>query len=154
MQTVEMRKNPETCDEAMDIMGYIDITDFVKDEGYGMYYCVNIPFVYGYSYDDVIYHGYLEYDRYASWDIVVVEEDDTLPIRELNLKIGLANTRSTEAEPKEYNIKIGNNGVKSKSQGQVNGQILYALDGVDRTPGNVKQEIKLNEITDSGEKKI
>ncbi len=96
--------------------GYIDITEFVAKEGYGWYYVCNIPYFYNTQ----------TVDQYASWKIIVIEENENLPIKALSLKLGGELASSTTIT---VDINVG--GIKSKSKGDVNGQILYSIDGGD-----------------------
>lgn len=63
---------------------FFDVTDFVKSQGYGTYTGINIP--YTNIADDA--KKTVTSDLFASWKLIVVEEDSTIPTRQLQLKLG------------------------------------------------------------------
>ena len=98
--------------------GYMDVTEFVKDQGYGWYYCCNVPY---------LWTGSFSADQYAAWKLVVIEESPTVPLRALTLKLGL---QKSDSDP-GTSIEINSKDIKTKSEGEVTGQILYSLEGAD-----------------------
>ena len=98
--------------------GYMDVTEFVKDQGYGWYYCCNVPY---------LWTGTFSADNYAAWKLVVIEESPTAPLRVLTLKLGLQISSSDPGT----SIEINSKDIKTKSEGEVTGQILYSLEGAD-----------------------
>lgn len=97
---------------------YVDVTDFVKEQGFGKYEGWDIPYVTkpkNYSSDD-----------YASWRLIVVCEDADLPIRMLRMKMGSGSTTS-----KTISLKLDGNGFVTKSTGDVTGQIIIGGGGGD-----------------------
>lgn len=63
---------------------FFDVTDFVKSQGYGTYTGINIP------YTNIANDAKktVTSDLFASWKLIVVEEDSTIPTRQLQLKLG------------------------------------------------------------------
>ena len=101
--------------------GYIDVTEFVKDQGYGWYYCCNVPYYYSNSFSS---------DQYSSWKLIVIEENSDLPLRALTLKLGYKSTSNNSAA----SVAINSKNIMTKSEGEVTGQILYSLEGADISP--------------------
>lgn len=59
------------------MLGYVDITEFVKDQGYGWYYC-----------GGTTVKSNRSDDKFTSWRIVVIEEGESLPVKNLKLYLG------------------------------------------------------------------
>ena len=106
---------------------YMDVTEFVKDQGYGWYYCCNLPYVY--------HTDGFGTDQYSSWKLIVIEENADLPLRALTLKLGY---RTTASSGTTATVSVGINAkdIMTKSEGEVTGQILYSLEGADIGPNN------------------
>lgn len=109
--------------------GYTDITDFVKDNGYGTYYVADIPF------DN--WSGE-KGDTFCSWNIVVIEENDDIDIRALKLRMGFSMTRGEyDYESKgerpilTLGLSLADSGLQSKVSGDVKGQLLCNWAGSD-----------------------
>lgn len=94
-----------------------DVTDFVRSQGFGKYEGWDIPYLPRPS-------KYL--DQNASWKLIVICEDEKLPVRMLRLKLG---SRSTSG--KLLSVSIDGNGIKTKSDGNVTGQIIIGGTGGD-----------------------
>ena len=96
-----------------------DVTNIVQAYGYGNYYVANIP-----EYHTIDAGG----DNVCSWQLVVVEEGDDFPVRAMTLKMG-ATWRFGDANYGDSSYLDTNvsfvNGIKSKSSGNVTGQILF-----------------------------
>lgn len=108
--------------------GFIDVTDFVKECGYGWYYCCNIPYVKSGP------------DSYAGWRLIVIEEDETLPLRKLELQLGCL-----EGGSKKTILTIKGDGLRTISSGNVTGQLLYGFFNEDpllSTPDVIKMKYK------------
>lgn len=94
-----------------------DVTDFVKAEGFGAYQGWDIPY----------YNRKIpEADQVASWKLVVVCEDDSLPFRMLRMKMGSMSSSGTT-----INVAIDGAGIKTKANGNVTGQIIIGGTGGD-----------------------
>lgn len=97
---------------------YTDVTDFVKQQGFGKYEGWDIPYV---------TKGKNHYgDDYAAWRLIVICEDPNLPIRMLRMKIGSGSTTG-----KTITLKLEGDGFVTKSSGNVTGQIIIAGGGGD-----------------------
>lgn len=94
-------------------LAYVDITDWFIENGYGWYYVCNIPFV-------------RTDDTSADWKIIVIEENEKLPVRMLRLQFGSATTKSSY----KYLVLDGD-GIVTKKNGTVTGQLLYNLSNGD-----------------------
>lgn len=99
-------------------VGYMDITNFVKEQGYGWYYCCNIPYQANSAVTD---------DQYASWRLIIIEENKDLPLRALSLKIGTAGL----AGGNSLSVEINKAGIKGLAENSITGQLLYSVDGAD-----------------------
>ncbi len=115
-------ENVRECTGTDRYAGFMDVTEFVKDQGYGWYYCCNVPY---------LWTGNFNVDQYAAWKLIVIEESSDIPIRALTLKLGL---QQSSADP-GTSIEINSKDIKTKSEGEVTGQILYSLEGADTDPG-------------------
>ena len=94
-------------------VGYIDITDWFKENGYGWYYVCNIPYV-------------KIADTSADWKIVLIEENEKLPVRMLKLQFGAAFTTN------DYKyLTVEGDGIVTKKTGNVTGQFIYNITNVD-----------------------
>ena len=92
---------------------YLDITDWFNENGYGWYYVSNIPYA-------------KDADTSADWKIVLIEENEKLPVRMLKLQFGSAYTGS------DYRyLSIEGDGIVTKKSGNVTGQFLYNITNVD-----------------------
>lgn len=113
--------NVSNIDNKQRESGIIDVTEFVKENGYGWYYCCNIP-----------YTDLEMWDCYASWKLIVIEENDKLPIRLLKLDIGNCITSRSET-----NLEVSEKYLYTKKQGQVTGQFLFSIAGTDIGNGSI-----------------
>lgn len=101
-------------------IGYIDISNYIKENGYGWYYCCNIP-----------YKNLNEYtDTSADWKIVTIEENPDLNTRTLKLQLGFqcGNFKDTW-----YSATINLENITTKKTGNVTGQFLYNITNCDGT---------------------
>lgn len=96
-----------------------DVTNIVKAYGYGNYYVANIP-----EYHTIDAGG----DNVCSWQLVVVEESKNFPVRALTLKVGskwrFGDAAYGDSNYLDTNVQFSN-GIKSKSTGNVSGQLLF-----------------------------
>lgn len=95
-------------------IGYTDITDYIKENGYGWYYCCNIPCV-------------VNSDISADWKIVVIEQNPNLNVRALKLQLGSLYTSTWQS------ATIDLDGITTKKVGTVTGQLLYNITDTDGT---------------------
>lgn len=99
----------------------MDVTNFVKENGYGWYYVCNIP--YNYTAENVS----TPVDHFADWKLVVIEENRIIPVRMLKLSIGCKNIAS---EGDSASIILKGEGIRT-SKKNVTGQILFGVAGGD-----------------------
>ena len=93
-----------------------DVTQYVQEAGYGKYSVCNIP---------MWYYG-LNGDRTGgevpgSWQLIVVEEDDSFPVKAVKLDMGSKFYMETNFSSE---LKL-DNGLKSTSIGNVSGQVFF-----------------------------
>ncbi len=93
-----------------------DVTEIVKNTGYGNYAVCNIPF---FNYGDGGDYGGGESP--GSWQLIVVEEDDSFPVRAVKLDMGAKFYMATDFGS---TLTLGN-GLKSKSSGTATGQVFF-----------------------------
>lgn len=93
-----------------------DVTEIVQNAGYGNYAVCNIP-----------YHNWGDYgddgggESPGSWQLIVVEEDDSFPVRAVKLDMGAKFYMSTDFGSQ---LELGR-GLKSKSAGTATGQVFF-----------------------------
>jgi hypothetical protein len=96
-----------------------DVTAYVQTHGYNTYYVANIP-----EYHSTTTGG----DNVCSWQLVVVEESKNFPVRALTLKVGskwrFGDAAYGDSNYLDTNVQFSN-GIKSKSTGNVSGQLLF-----------------------------
>ena len=100
-----------------DVVGLIDITEFVQSGGFGWYYVFNIPYTFNARGSD----------NYATWQIITVEENSELPMRALELQVG--RTGATAANFSPQRIEMNVDGVRTAATGSVTGQFMYSMLG-------------------------
>ena len=93
-----------------------DVTDHVKGAGYGQYAVCNIPY----------FHWGDDGDRGGgespgSWQLIVVEEDDSFPVRAVKLDMG---AKFYLGKDFGSELSLGK-GLKSKSVGAATGQVFF-----------------------------
>lgn len=98
---------------------FFDVTDFVKSQGYGWYSAINIP---SGTRDGAAAAGG---DYFASWKLIVVEENEDLRPRMLRLLLG--GTSLTSGRAATVNI----DGVGLSVAKEPTGEIMAAMDGSD-----------------------
>lgn len=97
-----------------------DVTDFVKSQGFGTYEGWDIPY---YNRAD----RWL--DQIGSWKLIVICEDENLPIRMVRLDLGCKSTNATYVGKTE--VTIDGDGVRTKANGAISGQVLIGGSGGD-----------------------
>lgn len=99
-----------------------DVTDFVKDQGYGTYAGINVPYR---NFNTISSST----DHFAAWKLVVVEEQPQLPTRMARLKFGgarVAAGSSTTVEISGAGLFVAN------EEGTLpTGESLVSMDGCD-----------------------
>ncbi len=93
-----------------------DVTEIVKDTGYGNYAVCNIPY---FNWGDDGDRGGGEAP--GSWQLIVVEEDDSFPLRAVKLDMG---AKFYLGKDFGSELSLGN-GLKSKSVGTTTGQVFF-----------------------------
>lgn len=111
-----------------------DVTEFVKEQGYGTYIGINNPYYPTNS---------TGRDQVGSWKLIVLEEDESLDVRKISLIIGAADIS------KEQNVKVEDPGIEFRNDDLLSGEVLISTVGgdPDRTgsyvkyvPNNTKKE--------------
>ena len=95
-----------------------DVTNFVKEQGFGTYQGWDIPYR--------TRPAQHKNDDYSMWRLIAVCEDDDLPIRMLRMKLG-----STMTSGVNVSVDIDGDGIRTKSTGNVTGQLIIAGGGGD-----------------------
>ena len=103
--------------------GYLDVTEFVKKNGYGWYYVCNIP----YSTEGASWNS----DQFAGWKLIVIEENYEVPMRMLKLKIGSQNIMGAQQTSSIY---VYGEGIRTARINDVTGQFLFGMAGADPGP--------------------
>ena len=93
-----------------------DVTPIVQNAGYGNYAVCNIPM---WNYGDGGDRGGGESP--GSWQLIVIEEDDSFPVRAVKLDMGAKFYLQTDFGS---NLTFAN-GLKSKSSGTATGQVFF-----------------------------
>ena len=93
-----------------------DVTNYVKSAGYGNYAVCNIPF---FNWGD--YGDYGGGESPGSWQLIVIEEDDSFPVRAVTMSMGARFYLGTDFAG---DLTLGN-GLKSKSSGTTTGQVFF-----------------------------
>ena len=93
-----------------------DVTEYVQRAGYGNYAVGNIP-MWNYGQDGDRTGG----ESPGSWQLIVVEEDDSFPVRAVKLDMGAKFYMATDFGS---TLTLGN-GLKSKSSGVATGQVFF-----------------------------
>ena len=93
-----------------------DVTKIIQTGGYGEYGVGNIPY---FNWGDDGDRGGGESP--GSWQLIVVEEDDSFPIRAVTMSMGARFYLGTDFSG---NLTLGN-GLKSKSVGTATGQVFF-----------------------------
>ena len=99
---------------------FFDVTDFVREEGYGTYTAVNIPFS-----SMSAFSGTYGSDYFGGWKLIVIEKDAELPTRMVRLMLGGTSVSSTAPAK----ATISGDGLSIAAN--PTGEILASLDGTD-----------------------
>lgn len=99
---------------------FFDVTSFVKEEGYGTYTAVNIPF----SSMTAFSSSYIS-DYFGAWKLIVVERDASVPVRMVRLMLG--GTSVANGSPARATISGDGLSIASNPTGEV----LASMDGTD-----------------------
>lgn len=115
-----------------------DVTAIVQNAGYGNYAVCNIP-----------YHNWGDYgddgggESPGSWQLIVVEEDESFPIRAVKLDMGAKFYVSTDFGSQ---LELGR-GLKSKSTGTATGQVFF---GASNSARSAPMTENVSTYTDGG----
>lgn len=109
--------------------GYVDVTDFVKKNGYGKYIGKDIPYI---DASVCLNSNGIgvgpQQDKFASWKLIVIESNEKNNIRKLELKLGLIVSAGNADDTST--ITISGAGIKTK-RSNATGQILASAEGSD-----------------------
>lgn len=122
--------------------GYIDVTDFVKENGYGWYYVCNIP----YTTDGAD----LPSDQFAGWKLIVIEENYDVPMRMLKLNLGCQNIMGAG---QNSTITVSGEGIRTAMINDVTGQFLFGMAGADFHPSTQSNKIAYADVNNQDELK-
>lgn len=111
-------KNNGICNGAQATQ-IVEVTDFVKNNGYGYYYLCNIP--------DYYKNGVGLGDNTGQWKLVVIEKNNSLPLRAISLDAGLTLIGSSIVQTHKIKEISLPDGIKTKSTGDVSGQALIGV---------------------------
>ncbi len=92
----------------------LDVTDFIKRNGAGVY-----------TGKDISYINANEADPIASWEVIVIEENPSLPFRKTVVNAGA----SIVSRNTSKSLTVYQPGLRTKSSGNITGQILVTGDG-------------------------
>ena len=108
-----------------------DVTDLVRQAGYGTYGVANIPYWY-----QTTKHGggRTAGSCFGGWQLVVIEESADYPVRKVDLNIG-----STFADKGYTGTLALKNGLKTRPSGDASGEVFFTgfLGSEEQTSGNV-----------------
>ncbi len=107
-----------------------DVTDIVKESGYGTYGVANIPF--WYQTDDTP-EGKTAGTNYGGWNLIIVEESAENPVRKVDFNIG-----STYVHDGYSASQYLTDGLKTRPSGNTTGQVFFSgfLAGTTEADGN------------------
>lgn len=108
-----------------------DVTSFVQQQGFGEYQGWDIPYW-------VNYPNFYENDHSASWKLIVIYEDEQLPIRMLSLRLGAVGIPRGQS----LSLNIEGSGIKTRATGNVTGQIVVG--GLGGDPDQVTSKMQLS----------
>lgn len=108
---------------------FFDVTDFVKEQGYGTYSGINIPAT-------LMSSTATGSDYFGAWKLIVVEENAALPTRMLRLMLGGAEVSpgvATEVEISGDGLSVAPN---------TTGEFLFSVDGSDFGDNSAGESLK------------
>lgn len=98
-----------------------DVTDFVKQEGYGDYYGYHIP---------TKHHTGSFADVASGWKLIIVEEDSTMPYSRVgSLQLGMINSNNTAIGQDNVNLAVNLGGYTTPAIGDFEGQLFFSTVG-------------------------
>ena len=97
---------------------FFEVTDFVREQGYGTYTGVNIPCT-------PMGGDRSGSDYFGAWKLIVVEKDAELPVRMIRLMLGGTSVAKSAAAK----ATISGNGLSIASN--PTGEVLASMDGTD-----------------------
>lgn len=109
--------------------GYVDVTEFIKEQGYGEYIGKDIPYLDIRPILNELGQGVgVGEDKFASWKLIVIEENEKNDIKSINLKLGGMQTKGTTQD--KINVQINRPGVTIKKDNP-KGQLLISVEGTE-----------------------
>jgi uncharacterized repeat protein (TIGR01451 family)/fimbrial isopeptide formation D2 family protein len=120
------------------VSAYFDVTAWVRGQGYGTYTAVNLPYTAMNGNTAADWNNFV--DCFASWKLIIVEEDTNLPLRMVKLQLGgISVSPATPA-----NVKIEGDGLVIKDN--PTGELIFSLDGQDpdSAAGGTQQSLQYN----------
>lgn len=102
---------------------FFEVTDFVKEQGYGLYTGVNIPCT------PMVATGPAGSDYFGAWKLIVVEENADVPVRMLRMRLG----GTTVSTATDATVTISGEGlsVAGNASNKPTGELLVSMDGSD-----------------------
>lgn len=113
----------------------VDVTAIVQSAGYGNYAVCNIP-----RYEEN--GSYTAGESPGSWQLIVVEEDDSFPVSAVKLDMG---ARFYMGKDFGSQLTLGN-GLKSKSVGATTGQVFFGASNSDLNVAMIENVSTYNSI--------
>ncbi len=108
----EYLSNPS--ENPSEVTAIVDVTDFIKRNGNGVYIGKDISFI-----------NADESDPIASWEVIVIEESSNLPFRKTVVNAGASIVTADSSK----SLTVYQPGLQTKSTGNITGQILVTGDG-------------------------
>ena len=96
---------------------FFDVTDFVKEQAYGIYTGINIPFT---ARDSTVSGDY-----FGAWKLIVIEENPAVPVRMLRLLLGgtgVVDGATTQVEISGEGLSVAD---------KPTGELVMSMDGSD-----------------------
>ena len=113
----------------------VDVTAIVQSSGYGNYAVCNIP-----RYEEN--GSYTAGESPGSWQLIVVEEDDSFPVSAVKLDMG---ARFYMGKDFGSQLTLGN-GLKSKSVGTTTGQVFFGASNSGRNEAMTENVTTYNSV--------
>ncbi len=111
--------------------GYVDVTEFVKEQGYGDYIGKDIPYLdIRPGLNDKGQGVGTSEDKFASWKLIVIEENEENDIKSINLKLGGVQTKGTTQDKIDVQINRKEVGIKKDNP---KGQLLISVEGTENS---------------------
>lgn len=115
---------------------YVDVTDFIRSQGYGRYSAINIPYT-NMGYTDWRVYG----DMFGAWKLIVVEENPELPLRMVQFQLG--GTKITSGTAAQVTIEKEGLTIKDNPTGD----LLFSSDGSDMQASGQTMQYRTDKST-------